>query len=793
MNYPTGTRPQSVAVGDFNNDTRLDIVVANYGSNDVTVLLGYGNGSFGKHMIYSAGSGSGSLAVGDFNNNSRLDIVVANYYSNNISVLLQHNRVILVNETTLASGGGARLRYVAVGDVNNDTQLDIVVANYGTNTVGVLLGYGNGTFINQMMLSTGSNSHPAFIVIGDYNGDTQLDIAAGNSGSKNVDILLGNGQGTFTIQTSNGIRFISTPSIATSGDFNNDEQSEIVVAYDDSDTVDVLVAYNVGSFTNQMKYSTDYGPYSVAIADFNNDTRLDIVVVNSGSNDVSVLLGYGNGSFANQMTYSTGSYPTSVAIVDLNNDTRLDIVVANYGSNDVSILLGHGNGSFANKLTYSAGSYPFSVAVGDFNNDTRVDIVVANSYGNDVSVFLGYGNGAFTNQIKYATGSSPSSVVVADFNNDTRLDIVTANWDSNDASILLGYGNGSFANQMTYATGSNPYSVAVGDFNNDTRLDIIIVNYGSSDVSVLLGYGNGSVTNQTTYSTGSGSDPSSVVVGDFNNDTLLDIVVVNYGTNDVSIFLGFGNGSFRNQMTYSTGASPSSVAIDDFNNDSQLDIVVANYGSNDISLLLGHSNTVFINEMTLITGNGCRPRSFAVGDFNNDDRMDIAIANSGTHNIGILLGYGNISFTNQVTYSTGPSSSPYSIAVCDFNNDSRLDIVVANYGSDNVGIFLGYGNGSFTNQTTYSSGSNSDPYSVAVDDFNNDTIPDIVVANHGTNNLGVFLGYGNGTFTSFISFSLDYGSNPFFVVTGDFNNDRKVDLAVANDGTDSLNILLQSC
>ncbi|CAF4932984.1 unnamed protein product, partial [Rotaria sp. Silwood1] len=112
---------------------------------------------------------------------------------------------------------------------------------------------------------------------------------------------------------------------------------------------------------------------------------------------------------------------------------------------------------------------------------------------------------------------------------------------------------------------------------------------------------------------------------------------------------------------------------------------------------------------------------------------------------------GNISFANQVTYSTGLSSFPYSIAVHDFNNDSRLDIVVANYGSNNVGIFLGYGNGSFTNQTTYPTGSNSDPYSVAVDDFNNDTIPDIVVANHGTNNLGVFLGYGNGAFAIYTS------------------------------------------
>jgi hypothetical protein len=171
--------------------------------------------------------------------------------------------------------------------------------------------------------------------------------------------------------------------------------------------------------------------------------------------------------------------------------------------------------------------------------------------------------------------------------------------------------------------------------------------------------------------------------------------------------------------------------------------------------------------------------------------MDIGVANSGTGNIGIFLGYGHIFFTSQETFSTGPNSSPYSITSGDFNNDTYLDIVVANYNSSNVGIFLGYGNGSFGNQTTYPT--SSQPKSVAVGDFNNDTILDIVVANYGSNNLGVFQGYGDGTFSEMTFISWEYGSHPFSVLVGDFNNDRKLDLAVANNGTDSLHILLQTC
>jgi hypothetical protein len=220
-------------------------------------------------------------------------------------------------------------------------------------------------------------------------------------------------------------------------------------------------------------------------------------------------------------------------------------------------------------------------------------------------------------------------------------------------------------------------------------------------------------------------------------------------------------------------------------------MVVGNFGSNNVSVLLGQANEAFVEQMMLTTGHGFRPRSFAIGDFNNDDQMDIAVANSGTNNVGIFLGFGNSSFGNQTTYATG--SKPYSVAVGDFNNDTRLDIVVANYGDNNVGVLLGDGSGSFSNQTTYSAGFGSSPSSVAVDDFNNDTLLDIIVANQGTSNVGLFRGYGNGTFASVIVFLMDYGSLPFSVVVGDFNNDRKLDFAIANNGTDNLKILLQTC
>ncbi|CAF1259931.1 unnamed protein product [Rotaria sordida] len=438
--------------------------------------------------------------------------------------------------------------------------MDLAIANYGTNNVGILLGTSNSTFANQITFSTGPNSHPYSLAVGHLNDDAKLDIAIANYGNNSVGVLLGHGNGAFMSQMTYSLSAASPYSIGI-GDFNNDNRMDLVVTNNGTNNTALLVGYGNGTFASPKMYSTgSSSSISIAIGDLNRDNRLDIVIINNDTSTISIMLGYDE-FFPIQRTYSTSSVPYSVAVGNFNNNTRLDIVVAIYGDNTISVLLGYANGTFANQTKYSTGSAPISTAVGDFNNDTHLDIVIANLYGYTVSVFLGYGNGSFANQMKYSTGSQPLSAAVGDFNNDTHLDIVVANSDDNTISVLLGYGNGSFANQTTYSTGSLPSSAAVGNFNNDIHLDIVVANWGDKTISVLLGYGNGSFVNQMKHSTG--HQPWSVAVGDFNNNTRLDIVVANAGDNTVSVFLGYGNGSFANQTTYSTGSKPESVAVVD--------------------------------------------------------------------------------------------------------------------------------------------------------------------------------------------------------------------------------------
>jgi hypothetical protein len=346
----------------------------------------------------------------------------------------------------------------------------------------------------------------------------------------------------------------------------------------------------------------------------------------------------------------------------------------------------------------------------------------------------------------------------------------------------------NYSRLVTYPS-SHPLALAVADFNQDTRPDLVVVNYLSDSIGVLLGNGNGTFTSPTIYSTGSGSTPLGVAVADVNRDNRIDIVVVNYQLVNIGVLLGYGNGAFAAQVTYTTGSAPYSVAIGDFNNDTQPDLVVANAGGNSISILLGYGNGSFATQTIISTGSNSNSDFVAVADFNLDGRLDIAVSNHLNDNIGILLGVGNGTFAAQTTYSTGSGSNPNAIAIGDFNQDNRPDIVIVNGFVTYAGILLGLGNGLFTPQTQISTSSWATGVSAA--DLNADTHLDMVVSHYGTGTLGIFLGNGNGTFAAEILISAS--GTPYTVAIADFNNDNLLDMAVANSSPNTADIYLKKC
>ena len=159
----------------------------------------------------------------------------------------------------------------------------------------------------------------------------------------------------------------------------------------------------------------------------------------------------------------------------------------------------------------------------------------------------------------------------------------------------------------------------------------------------------------------------------------------------------------------------------------------------------------------------------------------------------ILYGSGYGTFSSQASYSTGDSSYPSWVAVGDFNQDHQLDIAVVNFGTNNIGVLLGHGNGTFSSPMTYSTGDMSSPLSLAVGNFDNDTHLDIAVAIFGSNTVGLLLGYGNGSFASPLFFTPGFGSHPYAVAFGDLNKDNSVDIVICNNGYSTIEILSKIC
>jgi len=303
-----------VVLGDFNNDGKLDVVVADQLT--IKVFLGKGNGTFGSPITTTSNIRVARLAAGDFNGDGILDLVV------------------------LGSVGG-----------NNDR-------------MAVLLGNGDGTFSQKQ--SFDGPSHSSYMSVADFNGDGNLDLYVGGNdhyGGPYFEILLGNGDGTFRV--GGGGNFDCGEGPPAIGDFNGDGLLDIAAIDTCDEVVDVFLNSGNG-FQGRVSYPLPtFGGSSLAAADLNGDGKLDLV-----TDGVSVLLGNGDGTFSDDGGVLSGG-SGSVNVGDFNGDGNLDVAAG------LSMLLGNGDGTFQSPLMF-AGLFPNqAVSMGDINGDGKLDLIGA--------------------------------------------------------------------------------------------------------------------------------------------------------------------------------------------------------------------------------------------------------------------------------------------------------------------------------------------------------------------------------------------------------------------------------
>jgi hypothetical protein len=422
-------------------------------------------------------------------------------------------------------------------------------------------------------------------------------------------------------------------------------------------------------------------------------------------------------SFAPPITFPVGIQPRAVTVADFNNDGKPDILVVNQGSSStsssqssVSVLLGNGNGSFQPAITTNVqNSGPgngnaVSVAVGDFNGDHRLDVAL-NTAGPDgpaVEILLGKGDGSFQpNHEILSVGQTPLSVAAGDFDGNGALDLVTAN-SQGTLSLLLGNGDGTFRPRVDMAVGGAPRAVAVGDFNGDGRPDVAVAQQLTNTVSVLLGHGDGTLARPLVFAA-SGQDntfaPSSIAVGDVNGDGRADLVINLVGGEDspvsqLGVLLGNGKGAFGAPILQSPGTGgDGDVALGDFNNDGRLDVAVGGEAAlpDGLSIFNGNGDGTFgvpfTSPLRVSTG-GNDPFGVAAADLNGDGLVDLVAANTSSSNVGVVL-----NSPRQVTDAATTTTLSTSTATAVFGQIETLTATVNSQAGTPIGtVFFSDGN-----------------------------------------------------------------------------------------------------
>ena len=346
---------------------------------------------------------------------------------------------------------------------------------------------GDGIFGPSYGVSTGQQEAPFSLAVGHFNADSNPDIAAVISGAAGVSVLLGNGNGTFTLAGAFPVAGGFPTTLAIS-DFNADGKSDLAVA-NGAPSVSVLLGNGNGTFGPHAEFPVGLWPENVAIGDFDGDGAKDLASSNGGSNDVSVLLGNGDGTFGPQTTFPVGEFPRGIVVGDFNEDGDDDLAVANRTSTEISLLFGNGDGTFQPQATLRVGiGRPNPLVLRDFSGDGHADLAVGADSSRGVNIFLGLGDGNFQTLygVRTSQNGTPVALAIGDFNGDGAPDLVSAEWFTNAVALLLGVGNGIFAPSNVLTTGLEPIAVAAGDFNADGWEDLAVSTQDSELIGIFL-------------------------------------------------------------------------------------------------------------------------------------------------------------------------------------------------------------------------------------------------------------------------------------------------------------------
>src|SRR3984885_9478426 len=581
-----------VVFADFNGDGLLDLADADYNTGQLTVYLATSATTYANSVSYAT-QGPGpvyypcSLTAGDLTGDSKPEIVSANCYSNNLSVYVNNGdgsfqNAKYYNPALNAAGGTVADVYpeaVTIADVNGDGKADVISSNDDSGDVTILLGNGDGT-LQQPTVGYATGGYPySPAIVADFNGDGFADLLVPNA--FNLVYLKGYGDGTFRSAlnyyspiTDNNYAY--SLGIAT-GDFNGDGIPDFVIGNccDSTVGVTVFLSRRDGSMQAGVNYGGGGNLYYVAVADFNGDGKLDIAAADESNGVVQIFNGVGDGTFSVGSTFATDTSNTQsdgLVAGDFNHDGHPDLAVQNYTGQNVGVLINDGTGNFLAPVNYAL-SAPYSyqgIATADLNGDGNLDLVVPLNNQPAIAILLGNANGTFQAETDLTVGNRPGSVAIADLNGDGKLDLATtidqSGGQGQGIEVAVGNGDGTFQTPVFYAStlenfsfNSRPYPtfIQAADIDGDGKLDLVYTNSSYGTVGVLFGSGNGLFYDPVEYP--SGGYAWGLVVADVNQDGAPDVVTSGNDFSGVTVLLNNNGSSTVANYTVSTAASTAKV------------------------------------------------------------------------------------------------------------------------------------------------------------------------------------------------------------------------------------------